>query len=54
MTPDQQHQLSLLAAQQAEDAFAQYGLELTTDMFNSLCDTLAELARRLMEDGPDA
>jgi hypothetical protein len=54
MTPDEQHKLSVLAAQQAEDAFAQRGLHLTTDQFNYLADFLAELVRHIVEDGPDA
>jgi len=51
LTDDEQHKLAVLAAQQAEDAFAQQGIHLTTDRFNALCDHMAELVAAIMENG---
>jgi len=48
---EREHKLAVLAAQQAEDAFAQYGVHLTTDRFNALCDHMAELVTSIMENG---
>lgn len=50
MTEQERKKLIDLAAQQAEDGFAQFGIELGTDKFNELHDLIEAFLEKLIEE----